>query len=644
MKLLLKSFATKLSIYVLSLTLIIFTAIMIIFYAYNRNQSTKYAIAHTHALLDNMVTKINSQLQTVETAVIQSTWTLERNLDNPDSLQYIISAAISQNNLIVGCGIAFIPDFYREKGKYFMPYVSFKNGQDGELIYQTLGSQEYDYPNMDWYLIPKQLKQSYWSEPYYDKGGSNIIMTSYSVPLFDKKGEIYAIFTAHISLTQFREMIESLKPYQSDYTYLISRKGSFLTHPDHKKIMTETVFSEALETNNKYQEQIGREMQAGRTGTVHFDNLGVDSYAFYTAIPNPHWSICTVCPSEVILQDLASTSRKIFYVFIIGMLILFLIIYSTIRKLVRPLEKFSESARLIATGRFDIELPTIKTNDEIKHLHDSLTYMQRSLSAYITELQQTTATKERIESELSIAHEIQMSMIPKIFPPYPERNDIDLHAVLRPAKEVSGDLYDFFIDKDRLYFVIGDVSGKGIPASLLMAITRSLFRTLSQHEDSPALIMNKMNSSISENNESNMFVTLIIGILDLRTGLLKLCNAGHNPPILITPDRKTELLEFNSQLFVGVSESHSYTDEEVILGKSSKLFLYTDGVTEAENASKEFYGEEKLLNTLSSQSNSDVQTTVNAVISSVSAHVQDAEVSDDLTILLIHYEPKTGIL
>ena len=171
-------------------------------------------------------------------------------------------------------------------------------------------------------------------------------------------------------------------------------------------------------------------------------------------------------------------------------------------------------------------------------------------------------------------------MLPKIFPPYPDRNDVDLHAILHPAKEVGGDLYDFYMDGNHLYFLIGDVSGKGVPASLFMAITRSLFRTLSQHVLSPAKI--------------------------------------------------------------GVVEDFKYSDEEVVLEKESKLFLYTDGVTEAENINKELYGEEKLLEMLSDNASSDVRTTVNVVVDSIASHVKEAEASDDLTILLIQYEPGTA--
>lgn len=632
-----RSFATRLSVYVLSFILIVFAVIMGLFYKYSHEKVTNFAIERTHGLLSNITTEITSQLKSVETTINQSVWVLEKNINQPDSLHHVITSIIKNNPLIVGSGIAFVPDYYKEKGKYFMPYVSFRNNK---IAYQVLGSQNYDYPCMDWYLIPKMLKQDYWSEPYYDDGGGNIIMSTYSKPLYNNRGELYAIFIASISLSQFTDNISLMKPYSTSYTYLLSRNGSFLTHENRSKILNETVFTEAFSTENQTQERIGREMLAGKTGTVRFDNLGTDSYAFYTAIPEIGWSVCTVCPSKIILQELDSTSRNIIYTFLVGILVLFLIVYSIIHRLVRPLKRFSESAREIATGRFDVTLPQVHSKDEIKDLHDSLVYMQKSLSTYVNELKETTASKERIESELSIARDIQMGMLPKIFPPYPDRNDVDLHAILKPAKEVGGDLYDFYMDDNRLYFLIGDVSGKGVPASLFMAITRSLFRTLSHQVLSPAKVVTEMNNSISDNNESNMFVTLIVGILDLETGGMKLCNAGHNPPILIHPDKHVSFLEFPTQIFVGVIEDFTYTDAEITLEKGSKLFLYTDGITEAENTEKELYGDEKLLEVLAANASSNVRTTVDVIVSSIADHVKEAEASDDLTILLIQYEPK----
>lgn len=632
------SFATKLSIYVLSFTLVVFTSVMALFYYYSREKITDDAIEHAHGALTNIATQISSELRIVESTLKQSTWIIEKNLSQPDSLRNIIMPIVSGNNLVVGSGIAFVPEYFKEKGKYFMPYASAETSQSQDINYQVLGGTDYDYPCMDWYQIPKLLKKSYWSEPYYDTGGGNAIMSTYSLPLCDKQGEVYAIFTANISLSHFTDIVNQLKPYASSYTFLLSRNGSYLTHPNLEKIMNETIFSDAYSAEDGQKEKIGHEMLAGKTGTTEFNDARQDSFAFYTSIPNSGWSVCTVCSSQVILSQLDSTLHRIVYIFLAGMLILLPLLYHIIHRLVRPLRAFSKSARSIATGRFDVSLPEVRSKNEIKDLRDSLVYMQNSLSTYVSELQTTTAAKERIESELSIAHEIQMGMIPKIFPPYPDRNDIDLHAILQPAKEVGGDLYDFFIDDDRLYFVIGDVSGKGVPASLFMAIARSLFRTLSQQFDSPAKIMTHMNRSISEKNDSSMFITLFIGILDLKTGHLRFCNAGHNPPIVMPANDAPYFLKARIQVFVGILEEMEYAEEEIVLEKDCQLFLYTDGITEAENTSKELYGDERLMQILTQTRTHPVREIVDSVIESVGEHVQQAEASDDLTILLLHYK------
>lgn len=235
-----------------------------------------------------------------------------------------------------------------------------------------------------------------------------------------------------------------------------------------------------------------------------------------------------------------------------------------------------------------------------------------------------------------------MGMVPKTFPPFPGRHDVDLYAILQSAKEVGGDLYDFFIEGDRLYFIIGDVSGKGVPASLFMAIARSLFRTISRKIESPAEIVTAMNNSISENNESNMFITLIVGILDLQTGTLKLCNAGHNPPALILPDGSVSLLDMKKHLIAGIMPDYVYSDEIINLEKGTKIFLYTDGITEAENTAKDLYGEKNLVKTLAANTHQDIHAMVNTIICSVAFHVQMADQSDDITILAIHYEPETS--
>lgn len=637
MKIHFKSFATRLSIYTLTFVIVIFTAVMIVFYSYSREKETERAIERAHGLLNNMVTRVCSSLTMVEMSLKQAEWMVKDNLACPDSLYKVIVSVIESNDLIVGSAIAFEPFHFKENEEYFMLQAFY----DGEhIVSKRLGGKKYDYPCMDWYLLPKLLGRSYWSEPYYDEGGSNMIMATYSLPLYDGDGNMYAVFTANISLSRFTDMVDRLKLFDSSYSFLLSRYGSYLTHGNREKIMNETIFSNAFENESSELEYIGREMIAGHTGTFAFKDDGAPSFAFYTSIPNIGWSVCSICRENIILSELYSTSRYILCLFVGGVLLLFMFTYYIIKKLVHPLEDFSRVAQVIASGHFNEELPVVKSEDEMKKLRDSFAYMQHSLAEYVAELRMTTATKERIESELSIARDIQMGMTPKIFPPFPERREVDLHAILKPAKEVGGDLYDFYIEENRLYFAIGDVSGKGVPASLFMAITRSLFRTLSSGVTSPGEIMVRMNNSVSENNESAMFVTLIIGILDLSTGVLRFCNAGHNPPVMVHPDGRAEFMKVKTNLFVGVMDKYEYAEEEITLEQGTKIFLYTDGVTEAENGKQELYTDGRLLETLAANASLDVRGMIDAVLVSVADHVTGADPSDDLTMLVIHYEFK----
>ena len=252
------------------------------------------------------------------------------------------------------------------------------------------------------------------------------------------------------------------------------------------------------------------------------------------------------------------------------------------------------------------------------------------------ELGDITAVKERMEKELEIARGIQMSMIPKIFPPYPERGDIDIYASIEPAKEVGGDLFDFFITDEKLHFCIGDVSGKGVPASLVMAVTRSLFRTVAAHEKSPGRIVTAMNNSMADMNESNMFVTFFCGVLDMKTGHLRYCNAGHNAPVLLS-----QLSTLNSKLPVvpnvplGIVPGAAFSEQETDLHYDDTLFLYTDGITEAENAAHELFGEERMMAALSGHGGSKEHLEV--LHKAVETFVDGAPQSDDITMLSIHF-------
>jgi sigma-B regulation protein RsbU (phosphoserine phosphatase) len=322
----------------------------------------------------------------------------------------------------------------------------------------------------------------------------------------------------------------------------------------------------------------------------------------------------------------------------IGILVVFFVGRSSIKKAVKPLRQLAASADEVAKGHFDTPLPNIKHKDEIRQLRDSFESMQRSLTEYIEELKTTTAQKASMESELKVAHDIQMSMLPKTFPPFPDREDVDVYGTLKPAKEVGGDLFDFYIRDEKLIFCIGDVSGKGVPASLFMAMARSLFRNISAHTTEPHRIAYTLNEALSEGNENTMFVTAFIGVLDLGTGLLKYCNAGHNPPLII--GRDVCVLDCSPNVALGLMGGMDFVTQEIQFEPQTTIFLFTDGLNEAEDVLQAQFGDDRILHqaeSLLAKGKNQPAEIVNQMLEAVHAFVGEAEQSDDLTMLAIKY-------
>jgi sigma-B regulation protein RsbU (phosphoserine phosphatase) len=309
------------------------------------------------------------------------------------------------------------------------------------------------------------------------------------------------------------------------------------------------------------------------------------------------------------------------------------------RSITRPLRSLSDAAGEIATGNLHVDLPVIRGGDEVARLSGSFDHMRASLEQYIRDLTETTAAKERIESELKIAHDIQMGILHKIFPPFPDRHEFDIYATLVPAKEVGGDLYDFFfMDEDHLCFTVGDVSGKGVPASLFMAITNTLIKTKATRGLSPEDVLSRVNEDLAMDNPSVMFVTLFLGILNIRTGELAYANGGHNPPYLLRAGGEVVPLEMTGGVALGVVENFAFRSRHVTLEPGDALFLYTDGVTEAMNARDELYGEERLVPELERLREAPMKELIDGVTASIQAFVQDAPQTDDITMMRLIYK------
>ncbi len=325
-------------------------------------------------------------------------------------------------------------------------------------------------------------------------------------------------------------------------------------------------------------------------------------------------------------------------VFIVGLASLFVFCTWAIYQMVKPLKEFTDSAVSIAEGNLDTPLPDIHSEDELLQLRNAFDHMQHSLKQHINDLQATTASKERLQSELKIAHDIQMGMIPTMFP---QRQDLDLFASMTPAKEVGGDLYDFIIEGDELYFIIGDVAGKGVPASLYMAVTRTLFRNLAGNYQSAANIVREMNHALASTNDSYVFVTVFVGVLDMKTHYLTYCNAAHNAPVMITTEGECSLLEVETNLPIGVEDRYNYNEQRLDFPPGSALLLYTDGLTEAmyfaNDGNRKLFGEDRVLHDVEKNSKASAIEVIDFLKQHVSVFADGTEQSDDLTMLFLRH-------
>ena len=629
------SISGRLTLRVLIVSAIIFTLTFGLFVRMAANRVREEATKHAHSELSNTIHQIDAVLNAVETAVENTAWLVPYRLSSPEFMYSLTERLLQNNDFICGAAVAFEPGYYASKGHYFSPY-SYRD-ESGEIKSKQLGSDTYDYHYMDWYQIPKLLNETYWSEPYYDDGGGEMMMTTYSKPLYDEYGNLYAVLTADLSLEWLTELVSGIQAFDNAYNLMVSRNASYIVHPDHNLLLNETIFSSTYGDDDESLVKLKDDMVNCRAGEVLRDKEGGKFFVFYSPVETTCWSVAIVCPRSELYDNVRKMRSMLIILGIIALLFMIAMSYNGIRKVVAPVEDFSGVAKKIAEGDFNAQLPQIHSKDELKELHDSFAYLKNSLVSYIDELKSTTANKERIESELRIAQGIQMGMLPKSFPAFPEREDIALAAKIVPAKEVGGDLYDFFIENEKLYFIVGDVSGKGIPASLVMAVTCRLFRSVASYLDKPEDIINSLNNSLSDGNESNMFCTAFLGILDLKTGNLLYCNAGHNAPLLIEANGNVSAMDVKPNLPLGLFTDFPYEGQQTTISKNTMLYLFTDGVNEAENKDMEQYSDERLVAFLKSKSDSEPKDIIDSTLIEVQRHAAGANQSDDITVMCIKY-------
>lgn len=496
---------------------------------------------------------------------------------------------LETNPQICGAAIGFENFVYPDtKGPYgFAAYVTNVSGKKERL---RLGEM-HDFHQKEWYKEAARQNASYWSRPFRETRIGNIV-TCYSLPLHGIGGRLVGVLAVDIDTEAFRMKCKEVSPFPGSEVTIVDREFRFVSHPDTTLIMKHV---DEVDKYNSYSsdDTVRETMAAHKAGAFTVKNAShEESFFFVSPIRRNGWTVAIECPKDKVFGGVNRMKRNTTIIAVVSILFMLVTMLWIFRR-----------------------------------------------------LQRITISKTGIDRELKVASSIQMGLIPKHYPAFPDRKELDVCGFLKPAKSVGGDLYDYYVRDDKLLFCIGDVSGKGIPASLFMTVIVALFRNVSSRSDNPAEIMSSLNDTISKNNGHCMFCTMFIGVLDLKTGILQYCNGGHNAPVIrrLTAGGGVDVnyMDVKRNLAVGIIEDFVFEGEVTTLAPGEAIFLYTDGVTEAENASHQLFGEEATLAALADARNHQVRTAkgfVDHMYHSIEQYARGTEQSDDITMLIVEYK------
>lgn len=538
-----------------------------------------------------------------------------------------------------------------------------------------------DFWNSDLY---KETKQS-WIDgkrnvPIYTSTYSTGInlnhgVFSCSIP-YEVAGEFKGILFFSILMDELAYLVESATETNEEFTFVMNADGRVILSSTEKFSSgdwheLQVVYDnppDIRESKQKELADIAKEMSTGKKSIQEIEMNGNRYYIAYAPIEQLRWSLGVVLPANEVTENIEKnrtiiqnlTEEKVktldhrFLLVMFSMLLIALLIWSFVttvigRRLgtqfVQPIKDLSDGVRDISMGNFDKKLEVVETGDEIESLSITFNAMTDELQSYIENLKTVTAEKERIAAELDVAKSIQQSMLPSEFPPFPDKTEFEIYATMEAAKSVGGDFYDFYLaDENHLVVTIADVSGKGIPAALFMMSGKTILKNfvlMANTADDLAAAMTLANQQLCQNNEELMFITVFLAMLDLKTGKLIYVSAAHNPPLLYHNGKYEYLPKSKKTYALGIRTKFSYQQAELQMDKDDILFLYTDGVTEAENVAEELYSNERLENFLNStDKNLPLEELLAQVRKSIKDYAGQAQQSDDITMLALRFKGK----
>lgn len=587
--------------------------------------------------------QLDSELEGIAVIAKNLAYAAQYGAWNEETITALLHKVVQDNNDVFGSTIAFEPHAFSRDLRAYAPY--FYKGSKG-LNYVQLGTDSYNYFVKDWYRKPLLAKTPMWSAPYFDKGGGNALMITYSCPLFDvTKNDPTAvprgIVTVDVRLEDITEFLSKLRLQETGYAFLMNSEGVLLAHPEKGMVMNESIYTLSGKANDRKLKALAKQISEKQNGFIDIGTTALskkDSYLAFSKLPRTDWTLGIVFPKDELFEEVTALHKRIAILALVGALLLLIMSYLVARSIAKPLRIMAAETKKIAEGNLDINLSSVKSSDEVGRLGLAFERMASDLRNYIDQLTEATAARERIESELSIAAGIQRDMLPSRFPPFPDRPQFDIYALMRPAKQVGGDFYDFLmLGDDQVCVVVGDVSGKGVPAALLMAVTKYLVEAFVTNISNPGEILKRVNQQIVRNNESCMFVTMVIGILDLHGGEFRYAGGGHDPLILLSPDGETRFLPNPGGPVLGIMEDAEFAVSKIVLEPGSTICAYTDGITEAFNEADAPFTDERLLKTAAEFKTSRPKGLAESIVSAVDQFSEGIPQSDDITVLTLQF-------